>query len=357
MEQNSTVKTTRTVGLDLSDRSLSYCEINRKLEIVAKGQVAMTTAEVEKLLASYKKPILVVLETGGQSAWVAKMAEKLGHQVIVVNARKAKVITDRDRRSDPSDAYALAVQGRINPQGLYPVELRSMSLQMDLCVIRARAALVESRTALINTARALAKQHGYRLPAATSHCFAVRALENLPPEMNGVLKPLLKTIETISAEIHAYDELIEELATTKYPETRWLNQVKNVGTLTAVTYRLTLADPNRFAHSRDVGAYLGCVPKRRQSGDQDPELGIAKAGDSYLRKLLVQCAHRMLGRFGGDSALRRWALARLGGGKSKRMKKTIVVAVARKLAVLLHRLWSREEVYRPFPAEPVVAAA
>ena len=121
-----------------------------------------------------------------------------------------------------------------------------------------------------------------------------------------------------------------------------------VGPITALTFVLTLGDPARFAHSRDVGPYLGLVSRRRQSGEQDPHLRITKCGDRYLRQLLVQCAHVVMGRFGPDCALRRWALEHAGG--SRTAKKRTVVAVARKLAVLLHRLWLRQEEFRPFPA-------
>jgi transposase len=120
-----------------------------------------------------------------------------------------------------------------------------------------------------------------------------------------------------------------------------------VGSLTGLTFLLTLADKHRFSKSRDVGCYLGLRPRRYQSGMSDPELGITKAGNSYLRSLLVECSQRVLGRLGNDSALRRWGLklAQRGG---KNAKKRAIVAVARKLAILLHRLWVTGKEYQPF---------
>ena len=126
-----------------------------------------------------------------------------------------------------------------------------------------------------------------------------------------------------------------------------LTSIAGVGTLTAVTFVLTLGRAERFAHSRDVAGYLGLRPKQRQSGGHDPQLGISKSGDTYLRKLLVQCAHPYLGHWGSDSALRQWGLAKAAGGK--KATKRAIVAVARKFSVLLHRLWVSGEFYKPFP--------
>jgi transposase len=121
----------------------------------------------------------------------------------------------------------------------------------------------------------------------------------------------------------------------------------NSGDVPALTFRLTLGRPERFAHSRDVAGFLGLRPKQRQSGARDPQLGISKSGDPYLRKLLVQCSHYILGHWGPDSALRRWGLGKAEGGKKASLR--AIVAVARKLAVLLHRLWTTGAFYKPFP--------
>jgi transposase len=156
-----------------------------------------------------------------------------------------------------------------------------------------------------------------------------------------VLLPLVRLVESLSNCIKAYDERIEKLATEKYPQTEFLRQVKGVGPLTALAYVLTLEDPKRFTKSRDVGAYLGLVPKQEDSGDSRPQLRITKMGDMMLRRLLVGSAHFILGPFGPDTDL---------GGKNA--KKRAVVAVARKLAVLLHRLWVSKEVYEPLRHAP-----
>jgi len=160
-----------------------------------------------------------------------------------------------------------------------------------------------------------------------------------------VIGPLLKAVEGISEQIDQYDEQIEGIA-KRYPEVQLLQQVYGVGPLIAMTYVLTLEDAQRFAHSRDVGPYLGLTPQQRDSGDSQPELGISKAGDGLLRSLLVQGAHCMLRKGAPESDLRAWGLGKMGSG-GKRAKKRAVVGVARRLAVLLHHLWAAGEAYDP----------
>jgi transposase len=161
----------------------------------------------------------------------------------------------------------------------------------------------------------------------------------------GVIGPILKSIETINEQIGVYDRRIQEIA-KRYPEIELLTQVYGVGTLIGLTFMLTLDDAERFRHSRDVGAFVGLQPKQRDSGDRQPELGISKAGDRLLRKYLVQGAHSILRQGAPESDLQGWGLRKISGG-GKNVKRRVVGAVARKLAVLLHRLWVTGEVYDP----------
>jgi len=153
-----------------------------------------------------------------------------------------------------------------------------------------------------------------------------------------------------------YDEKMEKLGSEQYPQTKLLRQVKGVGPITALAYVLTLENPQRFAQSRDVGPYLGLVPKQEDSGDNQPQLRITKMGDMMLRRLLVGSAHYILGPFGPDTDLRRYGI-RLSERGGKNAKKRAVVAVARKLAVLLHSLWVSGEVYEPLRHAPPKATA
>jgi transposase len=235
---------------------------------------------------------------------------------------------------------------RIDPELLGPVRHRSVQAQIHLTVIRARAELVSARTALVNAARGLVKSYGQRLPKCGTQQVSRELAAKLSAELREVLEPLLKEIESLNECIQEYDERMEKIAKEVYPEVSLLKQVKGVGTQIALTYVLTIEDPHRFLKSREVGCFLGLKPGRRNSGESESQKGISKEGDRYLRTMMVQGAHYILGPFGEDSDLRRWGL-KLAERGGKNAKKRAVVAVARKLAVLLHRLWVSGEVYEP----------
>jgi transposase len=337
-----------TVGLDLGDSFSRYCVLNEAGEKASEGQLPTTKAALDSMFANMA-PCRIALEVGTHSPWISRQLTALGHEVIVANPRKLKLITESLKKNDRMDAEQLARLARVDPQLLAPIRHRGPEAQGDLAIIRARAGLVDCRTELINTARGLAKPMGERL----KKCDADYVTESLADELSEaaqiVIRPLLKSVEGINQQIAVYDKQIEEVE-KRYPETKVLKQVNGVGTLIALTFILTLEDAERFQHSRDVGPYLGLTRKLRDSGKSQPELGISKAGDQLLRRLLVQGAHCILREGAPDSDLRRWGLKlQDGGGKkvSQRKKKRAVVAVARKLAVLLHRLWVTGEVYDP----------
>ncbi len=344
-----------TIGLDVSDRSLRYCELDARGEIVGEEKLPLRRGELHRYLKSRPCRARVALEAGGHAAWIRDEIEAAGHEALVANARDLAAVTGRNHRTDRSDARQIARLARVDAQLLHPVELRGACAQADLFVIRARAALVEVRTKLINMARGMVKVTGERLPDSRTDRFAERMRDAMPEVLCAAMDPVLAVLEKVGEQIGEIDEELERLAEKQYPETRWLKQVPGVGTLTALTYVLTVGDPRRFAHSRDAGPVLGLAPKKRESGEQDPALGISKCGDRYLRTLLIQCAHRILGPLGPDSALRQWGLQHAQGGKAA--KRRAVTAVARRLAVLLHRLWWRQEVYRPFPMPASVAVS
>ncbi len=278
------------------------------------------------------------MEAGTQSGWISRFLKSYGHEVLVAHARDLQGIGRSDRKNDRNDAEKLARYARLDPKLLNPIEHRTEQQQTDLCAIRARDALVRARALLVNNARGLAKTEGTRLPAAITPTLGARALEVLKGDMQAALKPLLEQVDQLVLQIAAYDAMLGLIAGQRYQEeTKVLCSVPGVGILTWLRYVLTLSDAQRFAHSRDVGPYLGLRPRQNQSGERDPQLGISKAGNGYLRKLLVQCSNHILGHFGKESELREWGLALAGRG-GKNAKKRVIVAVARKLAVLLHRL-------------------
>ena len=216
------------------------------------------------------------------------------------------------------DAEQLARLGRIDPALLNPIRHRGQQAQQDLALIRSRDSLVRTRTALINHVRGAVKAHGGRLPRCSAPAFPRKAADAIPEELRLALLPHLELIAHLSREITAADRAVEQLIAERYPDARALRQVPGVGPLTALTFVLTLEDPARFRRSRQVAAYLGLTPRQRQSGERSQQLGIAKAGDRHLRRLLVSCAHYILGPFGPDSDLRRWGLRYAPRGRAAR---------------------------------------
>ncbi len=334
-----------TVGVDLGDRWSQYCILGLEGETLAEGQLRTTQEDVREFFQALTVA-RVVIEVGTHSAWVQDVITEWGHEVLVANPRLMEGSKRRKRKSDRIDANKLARLGRVDPQSLYPIRHRSREVRQDLVVLRARDALVSVRTELINTARGLVKSMGTRLPRCSSPSFADKVKDAIPDEVREALLPLVQLVETVKDCIARYDQKIEELGREKYGHTTLLRQVKGVGPITSLAYVLTLEDPQRFRSSREVGPYLGLVPKQEDSGDSQPQLGISKAGDRMLRRLLVGSSQYMLGAFGPDTDLRRYGL-RLCERGGKNAKKRAVVAVARKLAVLLHHLWVTGDVYEP----------
>src|ERR1700730_13521009 len=334
-----------TIGLARGDRTSHYCILDETGEVILEHGLPTTPKGIHQVFSRIPRS-RIALETGTHSPWVSRQLTQLGHEVIVAHARNVRLIGESSRKDDQLDARTLARLARIDPQLLGPVRHRSAQAQIHLTVIRARAGLVSARTALVNTARGLTKSYGERLRKCGSGQVNRETAKELSQELRDALDPLLGEIESLNERIAEYDQRIEQIAKEVYPEVVLLKQVKGVGTLIALAYVLTLDDAHRFRRSRDAGCFLGLRPGRRNSGMSEPQMHISKEGDAYLRTLMVQGAHYILGPFGQDSDLRRWGL-KLAARGGKNAKKRAVVAVARKLAVLLHRLWVSGEVYEP----------
>lgn len=344
----SDVKAELTIGVDLGDRYSHFCVLNASGEVVEDGRVTTSPAGLSRRFGSYRSA-RVALEVGTHSPWASRLLAEMGHEVLVADARKLRAIYANEMKSDSVDAQMLARIARLDPQLLSPIRHRGRTFQVDLAVVRSRSVLVRSRTRLVNHVRGTLKAYGMRLRKCSTRSFHRQAAAAIPEELQPALEPVVRMIGELSERILAYDRALETMAEERYPESAVLRQVPGVGSLTAVSYVLTLEDPWRFNTSRTVGAYLGLTPRRDQSGERDPQLRITKCGNGDLRWMLVQGAHYILGPLAPDTALRRWglALARRGG---KQAKRRATVAVARKLAVLLHRLWVTGEVYEPLRA-------
>lgn len=334
------------VGMDMGDKTSTICLLGLEGEEIEQLRIATTPAALGDYFGRWPR-LRVVIETGVQVHWVARLLEHLGHEVIVANARQLQLIIQSVSKNDRHDSQWLAELGRTNPKLLAPVRLRSQQSQQHRTLLRAREAAVEGRTQLINTVRGLAKSHGHRFNKMSSEAFARQATKDCPQPLQAALTGLLRMIELATTQIRVYDRQIKKLC-EQYEATERLRSIKGVGEQTALAYVLALDnDPQWVRRSRDAGALVGLRPKQRESGQSAPELGITKHGDRLLRKLLVQCAQYILGHWGEDSELRRWGLRLAQGGK--RAKRRAVVAVARKLAVILNALWRRNEEFVPFP--------
>jgi transposase len=336
-----------TAGLDLGDKYSYLCLIDTDSgEVIEEGRLRTTPEAFRRRFASERPPMRIALETGTHSPWVSRLLEGLGHEVLVANARKLRLIYSNKRKTDEVDAENLARLARVDPKLLYPLKHRGEDSQAHMAIIRSRQALVDCRTQLVNHVRGAVKSFGARLPKCPARSFHKRAPEHIPEALMPALKPLLEQIGSLTERIRQYERQLETISKEYYPETELLRQVEGIGPLTALTFVLTLEDPYRFEKSRSVGAYLGLVPATDRSGERDPQRRISKEGDEMLRKLLVGSAHYILGPFGSDSDLRRHGekIAARGG---KNSKKRAAVAVARKLSVLLHRLWVSGEIYDP----------
>lgn len=337
-----------TIGLDLGDRVSHVCELDAAGAISREAAVATTTTGLTRSFGSRER-CRVILEVGTHSPWVSRLLGELGHEVIVANPSALygqRRTRGRRRRNDRLDAAFLARQGRADVALLYPITHRSAQAQQHLEIIRARDQLVRTRTKLINHVRGTVKATGGRIPTYSAAAFATHAGSALPAELRESLTPLLEVIGDLTRRIAQFDTRVEAIAAEAYPVVARLRGPAGVGPLTALTYVLLVEDPTRFRSSRSVGPYFGLVPQLDDSSDSTPQLRITKRGDALGRRLLVSAAHYVLGPFGPDCDLRRYgeAIARRGG---KNAKKRAVIAVARKLAVLLHRLWVSEQAYDP----------
>jgi len=334
------------IGLDLSDKTATYVALTADGEKVGAGKLKLSQAGLQRALGA-RRPAQIAIEVGGHSPWVSRALTDMGYEVTIANPRQVKLISHGQKKNDFLDAENLARLLRYDRSMLRPITHRGAAAQADLAVLRSRDAVVRARTRLISSARNMVKAAGGRLPRCSAESFHYKACDHVPQLIKPAVEPLLEVIAGLTGQINKMTRHLEELADQRYPETKVLRQIRGVGPLTSLAFALTLEEPHRFTKSRSVGAFLGLVPRQYDSGQSQPQLRITKAGDPLLRRLVVQSAQYILGPFGEDCDLRRWGLELAGDGKNKIRRNKAVVAVARKLAVLMHRLWQTGEVYEP----------
>lgn len=349
------------MGIDLGDKKHAICVLDRQGRIIAEYKIDNDAASIWVLSNKYPDARFV-MEVGTHSPWISAQLLDQGCEVLVANARKLRAIYANERKSDELDARMLSRIGRFDTNLLYPVRHVSQDALKDRLTLSTRENLVNERKRLIQSVKGSVKSLGKRIPGCYPPAFpdACRLTFAEDTDILGTLSATLEVIETMNKSIDKLDIQISFLCIEKYPVAQRLMQIKGVGPITAIAFVLTIEDPNKIDITRDVGAYLGLVPGRGQSGDSDPQKGISKTGNDYLRKLLVQCAQYIMGQNGEDSDLKRHGLRRANKGlgdethnhemrkkAAKGAKKRAVVAVARKLSVLLLTLWKSGAEYEP----------
>lgn len=343
------------MGMDIGDRYTHAAVIDAGSgEVLVEDRIESREPAIRRWLTKLSGCV-VAMEVGTHSRWIARVAAACGHEALVANPRRLRLIYGDTNKHDRLDAKKLARLARLDRELLNPVKHRPEQEQADLALIAAREKLVEMRTAAVNLVRGTVKAAGKRVGTCSPEGFPEKAKAEVPEELEAAMGPMLEQIGELTRVIREYERTIAAVAKERYPEVELLMQVDGVGLLTALTFRLTISNAERFEQSRDVGCYVGLRPRRDQSGESDPDLGITKAGNERLRRLLVNCAHYILGAFGKDSDLRRWGLAYIARSGKPGAKKRAVVAVARRLAVLLHRLWVSGEVYEPLRKQAAAA--
>ena len=349
----STTAETFYIGLDVGQKSIAVCAMNEKKTKVRQHEIVRSQEALRKLLKGYG-PSKIVLEAGAHSLWISEFLVRLGHTVMVCDPAAVHHATKGRLKNDRRDAHMLAELLRTNSALLNPVKLRPMEVHADLGVARGRNALVETRTALVNSVRGLLKPFDVDLPRNCTDTFSKKVRTMIPKHLMPMVEGILNSLDTIQIQIVAYDKQIDRLATKKYPVSQRLAQVAGVGNLTALTYVLTIWDIDRFRDTRSVGAFLGLCPGLYESGNASPEMRITRRGDILLRKLLVGSAHWILGPFGKPCDLREKGMALQARG-GKWAKKRAVVAIARRLAILLAALWKSNAEYEPCRRSKVAA--
>jgi transposase len=331
-------------GIDLHQKYSQVCVIDENGEVVESARIPTTRAALARKFARREK-MRICVEAGVCSPWVSRLLAEGGHELIVCNPRRVRLIAEATLKNDTVDAETLARLVRLDPRFLKPIGHRGEATQLMRGKLRVRRSLIENRTACINTIRGLLASFGYRIPSGASTAF-VHRLDRvaLPAELRVVIEPLVATLDQLGDQIAMTDDEVVRL-TEQTPVANLLQGIPGVGPVLSTAFILCIEDPRRFPKSRDVAPFLGLTPRLRESGETSHHGRITKHGDREVRSLLVQAAHCILRTTSSDTQLKRWG-DRLASRVGKRKA---VVALARKLAVVMHTMWITGEPYQAFP--------
>lgn len=344
MEIQKVDRQVEIIGMDIGDRTCELCVLSKDKQVLVRGAVPTEARTIEDFFQALA-PLKVVLETGTHSPWLTHKMQALGHEVLVANARQVSRVLKNNKKNDRRDAEQLARLAAADEKLLGLVEHRSEQTQQALGKLKVRQQLIKVRTQLCNSARGMVKSQGHRLGKVEPERMTVVVAGALPEGLQQLITPLLQQVEHVNESIRKLDEEIGKMA-KQYPQTKWVDPIFGVGPIVSLAFVLTIEDPKRFQQSRDVGSYLGLTPAQDQSGDSNPELRISKEGDRLMRALLVNAAQCVLRKNSPDCDLKRHGM-KIAERGAKKARKKAVVAVARKLAVLMHKLWVSQTAYNP----------
>ena len=324
------------VGLDVSLKQTAVCVVDQTGKVMREGMVASDPDAIAEFVAKHAPHAARIgLETGATSTWLWTELKKKELPVICIDARHAKAALKMQiNKSDRNDAVGIA---RIMQCGWYKeVRVKDLDSHAIKALLVSRALLVRMKRDLENQIRGLLKNLGLIIGRAKMTTFLARATELIAdrPALVAAVEPLLKVRAVLERQIDNLDRKVMAMA-RREPDVRRLMTVPGVGPITALCYFATIDDPSRFKQSRNVGAYLGLTTRRYASGEIDRTGRISKCGDAMLRSYLYEAANVLLTRVAKWSALKAWGM-RVAKRSSLAKAK---VAVARKLAVILHRMW------------------
>lgn len=341
-----------SIGIDLGGQTSMACFLRRDGQVEWTAPFGTTPEGVTGLMEDLE-PTVIVLEACGFSGWVVRLLESLGHEVVMVNPKRLKLIAESTLKTDTLDAQTLARLARLHQldDTLVPrSQVRSRDTQIRKHLLSVRDQLVETRKRFVTLVRHTLRAHAVRAPSCKAEAFLKHMTRlEIPQDVREAIQPLLAALEEINRQVTAATDKLRRVA-RQMPIVRACCEIDGVGELTALALALTIEDPQRFPRPRDVGPYIGFTPVLRQSSESEQRGACSKKGDPRTRQYLVQAAHCLM-RSKHDSALRRWALALV----ARRGYKKAAVALARKLAIVMQALWLRGEPYHRFPSEPVVA--
>ena len=347
------MKKVSVIGMDMGDKNHKAVGLSEDGEAVCRDEVPCTPEGVRAYLRRHPGALLAI-ETGTHCRWVSGIGLELGHEVLVGNARKLRMIWDSSRKNDWNDAAMLARVARTDRSLLSPVRLRGEGDQELMRLVKSRDLLVKSRTGIVNQIRGFCKSEGVRLPRCSAESFG-RMEHEVCASVRAVTKPLFAMLKELAKKIGVYDRMIADgLKRMRGEDAALLDTIAGVGPVTAAAFLSAAGDVSTFGSARDAGPYFGLVPRQDQSGETDKQLRITKEGNEIVRRLLVTSANYIMGPFGKDSDLRRHGM-RIAERGGKNARKRAKVAVARKLAVVMLAVLKSRAAYRPLTDVEAVA--